>query len=138
MSAACALRAPQGTRVRPPGLAYGAARACALVAPTAQAATQARQAGSYLRLTRLGAATEEGAGIVIPSPALAPAALLRASPPRGCPARGVLRCAHVRSILDHPVKNSRQQKMRSDGNYFPSGRKVLTQGFKEAAAGGPK
>ena len=31
-----------------------------------------------------------------------------------------------------------QQKMRSDGNYFPSGRKVLTEGFKEAAAGGPE
>ena len=127
MSAACALRAPQGTRVRPPGLAYGAARACALVAPTAQAATQARQAGSYLRLTRLGAATEEGAGIVIPSPALAPAALLRASPPRGCPARGVLRCAHVRSILETtPREKFQAEKMRSTGNYFPSGRKVLT------------
>ena len=33
---------------------------------------------------------------------------------------------------------SRQQKMRSDGNYFPPGRKVLTEGFKEAAAGGPE
>ncbi len=33
---------------------------------------------------------------------------------------------------------ARQQKMRSDGNYFPSGRKVLTEGFKEAAAGGPE
>ena len=33
---------------------------------------------------------------------------------------------------------TRQQKMRSDGNYFPSGSKVLTQGLKEAAAGGPK
>ena len=31
----------------------------------------------------------------------------------------------------------RLQKMRSDGNSFPSGRKVLTQGCKEAAAGGP-
>ena len=33
---------------------------------------------------------------------------------------------------------ARQQKMRSDGNYIPSGRKVLTEGFKEAAAGGPE
>ena len=33
--------------------------------------------------------------------------------------------------------DTRQQKMQSDGNYFPSGRKVLTEGFKEAAAGGP-
>ena len=32
---------------------------------------------------------------------------------------------------------ARLQKMRSDGNSFPSGRKVLTQGLKGAAAGGP-
>ena len=33
---------------------------------------------------------------------------------------------------------ARQQKMRSDGNSFPPGRKVLTEGFKEAAAGDPE
>ena len=38
----------------------------------------------------------------------------------------------------NPASEARQQKMRSDGNYFPPGRKVLTEGLKEAAAGGPQ
>ena len=74
-------------------------------------------------------------------------------PPRGVPlaARGVgsprkglcgaggaslgARAMHIRESLRF---FTRLQEMRSDGNYFPSGRKVLTQGLKGAAAGGPE
>ena len=58
----------------------------------------------------------------------------RSARPRGYdPSR-----ARARLELLHPRPESRQQKMRSDGNFFPSGRKALTEGFKEAAAGGPE
>ena len=46
----------------------------------------------------------------------------RSARPRGYdPSR-----ARARLELLHPRPESRQQNMRSDGNFFPSGRKVLT------------
>ena len=90
--------------------------------------------------------------------AAAPRARARTAPPRRAPCACVSVCVCARAVergdpsltparrttsrqTDRPTclpKNARRQKMRSDGNSFPPGRKVLTEGFKEAAAGGPQ
>ena len=118
--------------------------------PTSRArARRSRAVARGAAPARGEASREQRRGSLLASSPVGALASGRAPPGHNCggvvAVGGVARRRGARSAPRSVVKKTRlpcplarQQKMRSDGNSFPSGRKVLTEGLKEAAAGGPE